>query len=280
MKYIVELKFINPSHEHVSLRRRVESVTRIVEAKNEDEAIRRAANQQRALGFMIQEAKIVVIEPKKPSPVIAEEKKEDKTEMEMEDDDEDEEEDEEEDDEDEEETDMKKDMKESMVADVLAARREKAQKKIADMLLKRDMAASKKEREDKRQAGTMKPVKEESEIQYIEEKLSAADPASKWISDFVASDNPKFAGKSKKERINMALGAYYAAKRGKNEEVEVTEAADPGKMRVVNKKVETQATKDTKQSEKNMKAAEVALKRAKGKKNPVNVKPMLDNQKV
>jgi hypothetical protein len=58
------------------------------------------------------------------------------------------------------------------------------------------------------------------EAQYIEEKLTAADPASKWISDFVASDNPKFAGKSKKERINMALGAYYSAtgKGKKNEE--------------------------------------------------------------
>ena len=61
---------------------------------------------------------------------------------------------------------------------------------------------------------------EESIIKYIEEKLTAADPASKWISDFVKSDNPKFAGKNKKERIQQALGAYYAAKGGKNEEVE------------------------------------------------------------
>lgn len=60
--------------------------------------------------------------------------------------------------------------------------------------------------------------KEDTEMDYIEEKLTAADPASKWISDFVKSDNPKFAGKSKKERINMALGAKYAAMR--NEEVE------------------------------------------------------------
>lgn len=58
------------------------------------------------------------------------------------------------------------------------------------------------------------------DVQYIEEKLSASDPASKWIADFVKSDNPKFAGKSKKERIQQALGAYYAAKRGTNEEVE------------------------------------------------------------
>jgi hypothetical protein len=65
-----------------------------------------------------------------------------------------------------------------------------------------------------------KNMKEDTEMKYIEEKLSASDPASKWISDFVKSDNPKFAGKSKKERIQQALGAYYAAKRGTNEESE------------------------------------------------------------
>ena len=56
----------------------------------------------------------------------------------------------------------------------------------------------------------------------LEEKLKAADPTGKWISDFVHSDNPKFAGKSKKERIRMALGAAYAAKRA-NEELEIEE---------------------------------------------------------
>lgn len=64
---------------------------------------------------------------------------------------------------------------------------------------------------------------EESTMKYIEEKLTAADPASKWISDFVKSDNPKFAGKSKKERIQQALGAYYAATR-KNEDFEIEES--------------------------------------------------------
>jgi ribonuclease D len=52
----------------------------------------------------------------------------------------------------------------------------------------------------------------------LAEVLSKADPAAKWIKDFVKSDNPKFEGKSKKERIKMALGAYYAKQR--NEEVE------------------------------------------------------------
>ena len=70
---------------------------------------------------------------------------------------------------------------------------------------------------------------EDTEMDYIEEKLTAADPASKWISDFVKSDNPKFAGKSKKERIQQALGAYYAAKGGKNEEVEQVEEGRLGR---------------------------------------------------
>ena len=58
--------------------------------------------------------------------------------------------------------------------------------------------------------------------QSLEEKLKSSDPAGKWVSDFVHSDNPKFAGKSKTERIRMALGASYAAKR--NEEIELGEA--------------------------------------------------------
>ena len=59
-----------------------------------------------------------------------------------------------------------------------------------------------------------------SEEVDLEEVLKVSDGAGKWISDFVHSQNPKFAGKSKKERQQMALGAYYAAKKGVKEEVE------------------------------------------------------------
>jgi hypothetical protein len=59
MKHVVELQYTNPSHEHVSLRRRVETVNRVVEAQSEEEALNRAANQQRALGFRIQSANII-----------------------------------------------------------------------------------------------------------------------------------------------------------------------------------------------------------------------------
>jgi hypothetical protein len=51
---------------------------------------------------------------------------------------------------------------------------------------------------------------------FVTEKLSASQPASEWIQDFVHSKNPMFKDKTKKERISMALGAYYAAQ--KNEE--------------------------------------------------------------
>ena len=55
----------------------------------------------------------------------------------------------------------------------------------------------------------------------INEVLSKDAAAGEWISDFVHSDNPKFAGKSKEKRKQMALAAYYAKQ--KNEEVEMDE---------------------------------------------------------
>jgi hypothetical protein len=57
--------------------------------------------------------------------------------------------------------------------------------------------------------------------EQLEEILKKSDPAGKWVSDFVHSKNPKFEGKSKKERMKQALGAYYAKQR--NEEVEIEE---------------------------------------------------------
>ena len=415
MKYVVQLSYTNPAHEHVSLRRRVDTVNRIVEASNENQAILRASQQQRALGFMIKEAKIVKEKEKmKKKEVVIDDNE--KTEVAA-------------------SGGMKEEAKqvdegskrmsaavklqrafdrekaasdasrkrgEEMLAQARAEYAKKqatktnedveqvdeanmrfdpeaaARPKSSDVknFLNRDKNAragaaskkyirrmtklgglgpnqTKKDTEkhmkdyfedveiseaskegkdvmrnmrawlksidvrhgvdsDKRdagykmspavrkaqaesdrlskvekpvQAGTLAALKrramKKEEVEYIEEKLSAGDPASKWISDFVASDNPKFAGKTKKERINMALGAYYAAKKGTNEEVEhVEEAADPGKLRVVNKKVEAQASKDTKTSEKKSKATEKAIDVAKSKKNPVNLKPVLTGDKV
>ena len=71
----------------------------------------------------------------------------------------------------------------------------------------------------------MKKFKELRE-HSLEEKLKASDPAGTYVSDFVHSDNPKFAGKSKAKRIQMALAASYAAKgKSRNEEVEQQDEA-------------------------------------------------------
>jgi hypothetical protein len=75
--------------------------------------------------------------------------------------------------------------------------------------------SKKKDSKGREYLADKKKVMEEAE--YIEEVLTAKDPVSKWIHDFVHSDNPKFAGKSTKERQKMALGAYYDKKRGVKE---------------------------------------------------------------
>jgi len=63
-------------------------------------------------------------------------------------------------------------------------------------------------------------LKEDAELdQQINEVLSKDASAGEWISDFVKSENPKFAGKSKTKRKQMALAAYYAKQR--NEEAEL-----------------------------------------------------------
>lgn len=49
--------------------------------------------------------------------------------------------------------------------------------------------------------------------QELNEVLGKDAKAGDWIHDFVHSDNPKFAGKSKEKRKQMALAAYYSAQR-------------------------------------------------------------------
>ena len=62
------------------------------------------------------------------------------------------------------------------------------------------------------------------ESEELEEKLSVSDGIETWISDFVHSDDPRFEGKSKKERIKMAQGAYYAAKRANEAAEQIDES--------------------------------------------------------
>jgi hypothetical protein len=66
--------------------------------------------------------------------------------------------------------------------------------------------------------GARQDVFKEELEQEMNEVLSKDASAGDWIHDFIHSDNPKFAGKSKEKRQKMALAAYYAKK--KNEEVE------------------------------------------------------------
>jgi len=50
------------------------------------------------------------------------------------------------------------------------------------------------------------------DLSGLVKKLPANAKAGDYIHDFVNSSNPRFEGKSKKERIRQALGAYYASK--------------------------------------------------------------------
>jgi hypothetical protein len=63
--------------------------------------------------------------------------------------------------------------------------------------------------------GTAKVVKEEEDLQEV---LSKDASAGEWIKDFQDSDNPKFAGKSKEKRRQMALAAFYAKQRNESKE--------------------------------------------------------------
>lgn len=53
----------------------------------------------------------------------------------------------------------------------------------------------------------------------LQEELSKDAKAEKFVRDFVNSDNPKFEGKSKEERIKMALAAYYQKENNETENV-------------------------------------------------------------
>ena len=72
----------------------------------------------------------------------------------------------------------------------------------------------------------LKKLGMKEEADQIDEVLTKKTPIGSWIHDFVHSDNLKFAGKSRKERMKQAVGAYYAKQR--NEEVELDEANSLG----------------------------------------------------
>ena len=112
----------------------------------------------------------------------------------------------------------------------------KADEKIPAGKLEKASHASGKLGKRARLAMTLKGLKEKFEEpvldELINEVLSKDASAGDWIHDFVHSDNPKFAGKSKAKRKEMALAAYYSKK---NEEVELEEGLGD-KLKEVGKK--------------------------------------------
>ncbi len=69
--------------------------------------------------------------------------------------------------------------------------------------------------------------------EQVDEVLGKGATAADYIHDFVNSKNPKFDGKSKKERIRMALGAAYAARNDDTDDVDEASLAKEfdGKLR-------------------------------------------------
>jgi hypothetical protein len=92
---------------------------------------------------------------------------------------------------------------------------------------KRMSQMAKRERlEREKKEAEKKTVKEENMTidEQINEVLSKDASAGDWIHDFVHSDNPKFDGKSKEKRKQMALAAYYAKQQ--NEQAPVAPVPD------------------------------------------------------
>ena len=125
----------------------------------------------------------------------------------------------------------------------------------------------------------------------INEVLKKDASAGEWIHDFVHSDNPKFAGKSKAMRKKMALAAYYAKQRNESFEDEhgIGKHDDEKEDKaLVKKMVKKSALKNEEESGLRM-AAHAAAKDGKkvfqfqGKTVPVKVKKEeveLDEAKV
>lgn len=215
MKYIVGLKYTNPAHEHVSLRRRVESRNAVVEAASEEEAILRASRQQRALGFMVQDAGIVQPQINESVESVDEAKGEPPPEF------------------------MPSDTK---LPRIKVPPKPKGRKYYMPVkpVLKGSVGPAIREEEvdaDKRDAGyKMSPA-----VRKAQSKFDAETRAQK----------------SK----NVQAGTLAAAKQRARK---TDEASDPGKTRVVNKKVKTE------------KAAETMVAKAKGIRNKINMQPSLD----
>lgn len=73
---------------------------------------------------------------------------------------------------------------------------------------------------------TKEDVTEAELDEMISEVLGKNAEAGEWIKDFVNSENPKFEGKSKEKRKQMALAAYYAKQNESLDEAELGAEGD------------------------------------------------------
>lgn len=69
----------------------------------------------------------------------------------------------------------------------------------------------KRAKENRQKFANSKALGMREHLEDLTEVLSKSAPIEDWIHDFVHSDNPKFDGKTEKERRDMAIAAYYAA---------------------------------------------------------------------
>lgn len=200
MKHIVNLIVSNPSHEFVSMRSRTHEKSYLQEGRTPEEAINRATRHFRTLGFKVHSATIQ--EQKAPEAAPQQSLTEGIVDE------------------------IESGKKVKAAQDKQAAAKQKAQAEVD----KSDV----QQRADKAQAGSAlqrylankaKKMEEAKEVEQLEEELKVSDGAAAWIHDFVHSKDPKFDGKTKEERIQQALGAFYAAQRALKEEVEQVDEA-------------------------------------------------------
>ena len=207
MKHIVSVTYSDPGHEFMSMKGRTKSTNYVVEARDASEAQNRASSRFRSMGYKVHSA--VVNEQKAEAvPAVLKEEVEQIDELKR--------------------STVKSYLQKSAAATGGTKDRHSSEKTALGKLAPAKSGEVGNPFDKYAKVKATKEEVEQTETQYIEEKLSVSDGVDKWIHDFVHSDNPKFEGKSKKDRIQQALGAYYAAKRSgpANEEVTTVPKTD------------------------------------------------------
>ena len=113
------------------------------------------------------------------------------------------------------------------------------------------------------------PNKPPEPPEQVAEVLTKSMGAGEWIKDFVKSKNPKFAGKSKEKRKEMALGAFYSK--------EETESVDEG-MFSPPKMITGKAAKNRRDYLRNYHPRLIAAKKAAGSSKDYDYEPQRDSE--